>query len=112
MSSEFPFSVPAGNVVFVARRVGVVRRAACCLRVRDLETDQTILGPLYAKNMGGPFKTWVRGATNQTEDRKEATPAANYLLIPDLAAKDVEVLTAPGSSLCGIQIVERQATGK
>lgn len=89
-------------------------------QLRDLDTDQTVVGPVYAKNMSSPFEKWARGATNQTADRKENTPSANYLLIQDLGARNVEIQTGgPGdswakkagahSSLCGIQVVERLA---
>lgn len=91
------------------------------LQVRDLNTDQAMVGPLYAKNMSTPFQKWVRAATNQTTDQKDKTPEANYVLIPDVRLRNIEIQTggeswakkgSAHSSLCGIQIVERLAVNE
>ena len=74
--------------------------------MRDPETEQDLAGPIFARNLGGPFAGWVRAPENQFEDLKAATPAGNYLILPDLSAKQIAIVA--GTSLSGLQIVERQ----
>ena len=87
--------------------------------VRDPETDQDLAGPIYARNVAGPFVQWSRASESQFQDRKADTPSGNYLVLPNLSLKSFSVVAgAPDaawgkkgsshSSLCGLQIIERQ----
>ncbi len=89
--------------------------------IRDTDSERILAGPLYARNQPGPFTGWTRAATTQITDQKLATPAANYLLLPNLTAPNLDIYTGSlddawsktghvATSLCGVQIVESGLT--
>ena len=88
------------------------------LLLREIGSDQWVVGPLFAKNIATPFAGWVSASTAQVEDRKAETPAANHLLLPNLALPAVNVVVGGAGdtwsqkgyargTLCGVQVVER-----
>lgn len=61
--------------------------------VVEAETEQTIVGLLFAKTVAVPFQELVRAATNQLTDDPLKRPPANNLLLPNLSIRNLDIDT-------------------